>query len=378
MQTVQNHWSFCLNVQKPKAVQRIDPGAQGKESDSDTEDSDGYKSNVIEVLKVGGKPSLMKVQTNGHEIHWQPDTGTQKNIWDVRQLAEFERTTKKGMNLQKSDIKLYAYGSKKSLTVLGKFPVLLQAGDKIHETTVYVTKEHSKHPLLSETASHALDLVKYNEDYIVQTVRETVGVRQVEAEVTRKFPDVFSGKIGRSTARQVEIMTDRTMTPIVQKSRRIPVNLIDKAEDKVKELLEQDIIERFPDNEPRTWVSPPVIAPKPNGDIHFCIDMRLVNKSIQRPFTQIPTMEDVRSKFLGAERYSKLDLKESYHQFELVPESRNLTTFYGPDGLYRYKRLNYGTKSSQDILQIEMQNLLAGIQNQVNLADDILIGGTVE
>ena len=25
-----------------------------------------------------------------------------------------------------------------------------------------------------------------------------------------------------------------------------------------------------------------------------------------------------------------------------------------------------------------MQNLLAGIQNQVNLADDILIGGTVE
>ena len=104
-------------------------------------------------------------------------------------------------------------------------------------------------------------------------------------------------------------MTDRTMTPIVQKSRRIPVNLIDKAEDKVKELLEQDIIERFSDNEPRTWVSPPVIAPKPNGDIRFCIDMRLVNKSIQRPFTQIPTMEDVTSKFLGADRYSKLDLK---------------------------------------------------------------------
>ena len=29
----------------------------------------------------------------------------------------------------------------------------------------------------------------------------------------------------------------------------------------------------------------------------------------------------------------------------------------------RYKRLNYGTKSAQDILQIEMLNILAGIEN---------------
>ena len=173
-------------------------------------------------------------------------------------------------------------------------------------------------------------------------------------------------------------MIDQTVTPIVQKPRRIPVNLQDKAEEKVSQLLEQNIIEPFPDNEPRTWVSPPVIAPKPNNDIRFCIDMRLANKAVMRPFTQIPTMEDVTTKFSGAKRYSKLDLKEAYHQFELTPESRNITTFYGPDGLYRYKRLNFGTKSAQDILQIEMQHMLAGIPRQVNLADDILIGGTVD
>ena len=38
----------------------------------------------------------------------------------------------------------------------------------------------------------------------------------------------------------------------------------------------------------------------------------------------------------------------------------------------------YGTKSAQDILQIEMQKMLSGIPHQVNTADDILIGGTVE
>ena len=173
-------------------------------------------------------------------------------------------------------------------------------------------------------------------------------------------------------------MVDKTVTPVVQKSRRIPINLAEPAEKKVEQLMGEDIIERYPDNEPRTWVSPPVIASKPNGDIRFCVDMRLANEAILRPFTQMPTMDDVKGKFGGAEKFSKLDLKEAYHQFVLTPESRNITTFYGPDGLYRFKRLNYGTKSSQDILQIQMQNMLAGIPNQVNLADDILIGGTRE
>ena len=106
--------------------------------------------------------------------------------------------------------------------------------------------------------------------------------------------------------------------------------------------------------------------------------MRLANDAILRPYTQIPTMEDVKAKFAGAKVFSKLDLKEAYHQFVLTPESRNVTTFYGPDGLYRYKRLNYGTKSAQDILQIQMQKMLAGINHQVNIADDVLIGGEQE
>ena len=143
--------------------------------------------------------------------------------------------------------------------------------------------------------------------------------------------------------------------------------------------MKQDIIEKFPNDELRTWVSPPVVAPKPNGkDIRFCVDMRMANQAIKRPYTQIPTTEDIVTKFQGATTFSKLDLKEAYHQFELTPESRNITAFYGPEGLLRYKRLNYGTKSSQDILQIEMQRILAGIGHQVNISDDILVGGTTE
>ena len=130
-----------------------------------------------------------------------------------------------------------------------------------------------------------------------------------------EYPGVFSGNIGRSTGCEVEIMIDKSITPVVQKPRRIPINLTEPAERKIEELMREDIVERYPDNEPRTWVSPPVIASKPNGDIRFCVDMRLANEAILRPFTQMPTMDDVKGKFAGAETFSKLDLKEAYHQF---------------------------------------------------------------
>ena len=104
----------------------------------------------------------------------------------------------------------------------------------------------------------------------------------------------------------------------------------------------------------------------------------MANNAIKRPYVQIPTMSDIVNKLQGAERFTKLDLKEAYHQIVLSESSRHITTFYGPDGLYRYKRLNYGTKSAQDILQTQMQKMLSGIPHQVNIADDILIGGTVD
>ena len=190
---------------------------------------------------------------------------------------------------------------------------------------------------------------------------------------------MFSTNIGKAVSKQVTIMTDQTVTPVVQKPRRVPYNLAAKAEEKFAYLINQDIIEKVPDDEVHSWVSPTVIAPKPNTDqIRLCVDMRMANKAILRPYTQLPTLEDVINKFQSAKKFSKLDLREAYHQFELTTESRKITTFYGPDGLYRHKRLNYGTKSAQDILQNEVRSILASIPNQINIADDILIAGSVK
>lgn len=112
-----------------------------------------------------------------------------------------------------------------------------------------------------------------------------------------------------------------------------------KVEDELKRLEELDIIEKV--DGPTPWVSPIVVAPKPKNpdEIRICVDMRLPNKAVKRERHITPTIDDIIVELTGAKVFSKLDLNSGYHQVELSPESRYITTFTTHVGLRRYKRL---------------------------------------
>ena len=92
-------------------------------------------------------------------------------------------------------------------------------------------------------------------------------------------------------------------------------------------------------NGPTSWINPLVAVEKPNRDIRICLDMRQANHAILRQKHPVPTVEETLQEISEAEVFSKLNLKMVFHQIELHPDSRDITTFAAPDGLYRYKRL---------------------------------------
>jgi hypothetical protein len=151
-------------------------------------------------------------------------------------------------------------------------------------------------------------------------------------------------------------------------------------EDKLAELEEADMIEKVDGDAPTPWVSPIVTPPKPNNpnEIRLCVDMRGPNKAILRARHLTPTIEDVLSDLNGATRFSKLDLNQGYHQLELHPESRNITTFLTHIGLWRYKRLNFGISCASEIFQNEIRKVLNGLEGRLNVSDDILVYGKNE
>ena len=104
--------------------------------------------------------------------------------------------------------------------------------------------------------------------------------------------------------------------------------------------------------------------------------MRLANEAIRRVRHPIPTVNDIRFALNGAKFFSKLDLSQAYHQLELHEQSRYVTTFSTHVGLYRYKRLNYGTNAAAEIFQYTLQTALQGLEGVKNIADDIIVFGS--
>ena len=119
-----------------------------------------------------------------------------------------------------------------------------------------------------------------------------------------------------------------------------------------------------------------VIIPKSySDDIRLCVDMRAPNEAIQRERHTSPTLDDLKADLNGSKYFSKLDLTQGYHQIELDPASRNITTFSTHLGLRRYKRLNFGVTSAAEIFQNIISGVIANIPRTINMSDDILIYG---
>ena len=182
--------------------------------------------------------------------------------------------------------------------------------------------------------------------------------------------------MGKLKNRQFELIVDKSVKPIAQRQRRTPFHLRAKVDTELCRLEQEDIIEKVPDTDKTAWISPVVIVSKKDDQIRLCVDMRVANTAMKRVCHLIPTVRDISLDLNGAKYFTKLDMSQAYHQLKLSTPSRNITTFTTHAGLYRFKRLNYGTNSVAEIFQNTLQQILHGIKGVRNIADDILVFGS--
>lgn len=101
--------------------------------------------------------------------------------------------------------------------------------------------------------------------------------------------------------------------------------------------------------------------------------MRQPNKAIIQGRYLIPTVDKLLQSMNGSSVFSKLDLKWGYHQLEITPQPRGITTFAVHNGTYRYKRLIFGVSSASEQYQHDVESALVGIEGVENISDDIII-----
>eukprot|EP00057_Strongylocentrotus_purpuratus_P008996 XP_011663470.1 PREDICTED: uncharacterized protein K02A2.6-like [Strongylocentrotus purpuratus] len=301
-------------------------------------------------------PTHVGITIDGIRCSMIIDSGCSRNIID-------EPTYKKlNVSLKKSSIRLFPYGSKTPLSVLGVFTGSLESQRKTTAAEIYVVKG-SYGCLLGRSTAEDLNLIIIN---------DTANAVNAENDYTSAYPNLWSG-VGKLKDKKVKLHIDTSVPPVAQRFRSTPFHLRKQIEKQLAELQDADIIEDA--TGPTPWVSPTVAVPKPNDpqNVRICVDMRAANKAVIRERHPTPTMDEIITELNGSKVFSKLDLKSGYHQLELEPESRYITTFATHVGLKRYKRLNFGISSASEVFQNAIRQTLEGIPGVLNVSDDILV-----
>jgi hypothetical protein len=218
--------------------------------------------------------------------------------------------------------------------------------------------------------------------------------------LTKKFPDLFSGKLGCVKGVSIKLDIDETVRPQRQPQRPVPFHLREAVE---KELLKQEamgIIERIDQNSgPTPWVANLVIVmkdkevkgaktssskpmrvyeadePRKELDLRLTCDSRAQNKAIRRTKYPSKTVEDLVFMVNGSTVFSKVDIIKAFHQLMLDESCRNLTTITTHIGLFRYIRLHMGISCASEIFTETIRVMLADLKGQINMTDDILVHG---
>ena len=204
----------------------------------------------------------------------------------------------------------------------------------------------------------------------VHQLNDSVGQEPLsKEELMSKFHDVFTGlgHIGNA-----KIVVDHSVTPVQHSPRRIPVALRKDVKKKILELEEKGIITKVV--EPSQWISSLVVVAKPQK-IRICLDPRDLNRAVQRPKFQMPTLEELLPELSKARIFSSFDAKDGFYQVSLDEDSSKLTTFWTPLGRYRYVRMPFGISLAPEVFESKLQECLADLPGVKVIRDDILVVG---
>ena len=359
--------------EQPESVRHIE-----QRENNNFSDDDEYVFTLNDP-KNSEQQTSVTITVHGTEIPVIIDSGASVNVLDKNTFHRLYNGPKNTIKLSDSRVKLFSYGAVTPLPVLGKFDVIVTipavSGETASSTNAQfiVANTIDSGCLLGKSTAIALGLLRVG--LLSGTTLNAVTMQSDVEVILSKYPTVFSG-VGKLNNYQLKVHVNPDIPPVAQPPRRVPFHIRKVVDKKLTELEELDIIESV--QGPTPWVSLLVAVPKANGEVRVCVDMRRANEVVIRERHPIPTLEETVQALNGATVFSKLDLRWGYHQIELHPDSRGLTTFITPQGLKRCKRLIFGLSSASEMYQFVIQQVLIGIPGVRNISDDIIVFGTTQ
>jgi len=192
--------------------------------------------------------------------------------------------------------------------------------------------------------------------------------------VVQEFPEVFPDEITElPPEREVEIAIDLVpgTSPISIAPYRMSASELGELKKQLEELLEKQFIR--PSVSP--WGAPVLLVKKKDGSMRLCVDYRQLNKVTIKNRYPLPRIDDLMDQLVGAEVFSKIDLRSGYHQIRDKVEDISKTAFRTRYGLYEYSVMPFGVSNALGVFMEYMNRIFHPFLDSfvVVFIDDILV-----
>lgn len=167
--------------------------------------------------------------------------------------------------------------------------------------------------------------------------------------------------------------------PVYAKNYRFPEIHLEELDKQMQELLDQGIVRnsQSPWNAP-IWIVPRKMDHSGKPKFRVVVDYRKLNEKTVEDKYPLPQISELLDKLGRCQYFSTIDLKSSFHQIEMDPESIAKTAFSTPTRHLEWTRVPFGLKNAPSTFQRVMDNILRGVASEqcCTYLDDIIVFST--
>ncbi|KAI8520241.1 hypothetical protein Bbelb_034980 [Branchiostoma belcheri] len=322
-------------------------------------DSNRKQANEDEAYKL---PDKQEVRQKENEP--KPKNGAQGNVMPLQHYAKMfpehnnkNGRVKEGILTPSDTILLTAYEGAR-IPHLGK--ALIQGKHKVRDVTCsfYIIKSEEPVILGLKACQQLNIMITINHEVKAQShqnIDQNMPLKDrppinSKKELMEMYPECFYDNVG-CFKEEYHITIDPNVKQVVHPPR-------DRLKAQLEEMVEEGIISKV--TQPTDWVNSIVVKEKSNGKLRIYLDPKDLNNALKQDRYATPTLEEITPHLSGA----KID-----------EESSLLTTFNTPFGWYKFNRLPFGLKVSQDVFQREIDDAYRNCRGAIGIADDIQVYG---
>ncbi|KAJ9526673.1 hypothetical protein QJQ45_017555 [Haematococcus lacustris] len=193
--------------------------------------------------------------------------------------------------------------------------------------------------------------------------------------IVQEYADVFPSDLphGLPPQRSVDhrIELQQAKPPPARPIHNVSSSELAELKQQIGELLDKGFIR--PSTSP--YASGVLLVRKKDGSFRMCIDYRPLNRITIKNKYPLPRLDTLLDRLHGAKVFSKLDLRQGYHQIRVAPEDIHKTAFRTRYGHFEFTVLPFGLCNAPATFQRLMNDVLHDLLDDCVLVylDDILI-----